>query len=102
MRRELSEDSSVSGSESFISRILFFLAASSATKVDSLTVLCKDIAHLVQHITTLLLFCQGFTEVIEVLSGPPPLLFLLPLFWDAMESQQLMRSSGPATHNKTF
>lgn len=70
MRRELSEDSSVSGSETFISRILFFLAASSATKVDSLTVLCKDIAHLLQHTATSLLFYQRFTEVTEVLSCP--------------------------------
>lgn len=56
MRRELSEDSSASGSESFISRILFFRAARSATKVDSLTVLCKDIAHLLQHFPASLLF----------------------------------------------
>jgi hypothetical protein len=41
MRRAFRRDSSASGSEVFISRILFFLAASRAIKVDSLTVLCS-------------------------------------------------------------
>ena len=40
MSRAFREDSSAPGSDTFISRILFFLAASKAIKVDSLTVLC--------------------------------------------------------------
>lgn len=41
MSRAFREDSSAPGSDAFISRILSFLAASKAIKVDSLTVLCS-------------------------------------------------------------